>query len=258
MGQDVLKSTGRVDWRATLTTRSHSRSSKKTRYVVFVEDAATPHLKEIHASPQCAFSRSWKEFNLQTQGHSHKVLSWCSFLLGIFLFIGGAAVYIVNYQVNHGAHKRASKYKFHIIIMVKFLLQDVPQQLCIVLYLAGWFEASGLRCQLCLFNPAHCGDQQAFHLANLAALTCCLLSSVSNQLLVRPVFMKVYTEDDICVQYTLRIAGLCVAVLPFTTGMCCMSKSVLSMPTLVHVLFVVPCGIGWFSLAAFIWLPLIM
>lgn len=134
----------------------------------------------------------------------------------------------------------------------------MPQQLCIILYLVGWYEAAGLRCQMCLFNPVHCGDQQAFHLVNLVALACTLLSSVSNQYLVRPVFKKTYTEDDICVQYTVRIAGFCVATLPFTTGVCWMSGSILPLHTLFHVLLAIPCGIGWFSLAGLICLPLMI
>merc|ERR1712137_169620 len=107
----------------------------------------------------------------------------------------------------------------------------------------------GLRCQLCLFEPRYCGDENAFHATNLIAIVCTLLSSMANQLLVRPAFKKSYTDDDICLQYCMRIAGLCVAVLPFTTGICLASRSVLPLPAFFHLVCAVPCGIGWLTIA---------
>lgn len=35
-----------------------------------------------------------------------------------------------------------------------------------MLYLLGWYEEDGLRCQLCLFHPQHCEDEDAFGLVN--------------------------------------------------------------------------------------------
>lgn len=244
---------GRVEWRATLS----SRFKKKARFVAFVEDSATPHLADVHGSPVCAFGRSWKSFNEQHQGRSHKALAWSQWLLGVFLLVGAGAVYIVHTecQTQSGYF---GKYRFHLVVMAKFLFQDVPQQICIVLYLFGWYESNGLRCQLCLFHPQHCSEEDPFHPANALAILCTLLSAVSNQLLVRPVFKKVYTEDDICIQHTVRIGGVCIATLPFTTGMCWASQSILSMPTLFHVLFALPCGIGWLTLVSLVCFPVLL
>jgi len=192
---------------------------------------------------------------MQHQGHGVRCLSWCRLLLGIFVFVGAAAVYVVHTELKaRGAG--SSDFCFHIVVVAKFLLQDVPQQLCIVLYLFGWYESSGLRCQFCLFHPEHCGYENPFHTVNLVALTCTLLSSLTNQLLIRPVFKRVYTEDDICIQYCIRIGGICMSTLPFTSGMCWASASLLSFPRLAHVIFVLPCTFGWVTLATFVCLPL--
>mmetsp|Transcript_11632 Transcript_11632/g.37120 ORF Transcript_11632/g.37120 Transcript_11632/m.37120 type:complete len:498 (-) Transcript_11632:207-1700(-) len=251
----ALATKGRVTWTATLSART--LGTKKTRFVAFVEDAATPHLADIHASPQCAFGRSWKAFNMQNQGHRHKALSWCRFLLGIFIFVGGAAVYAVHQELAARQPHDQNRKRFHLVVLAKFVLQDVPQQVCIVLYLFGWYEAYGLRCQLCLFDPKYCSAEDAFHIVNLIALTCTVLSSVSNQLLIRPAFKKTYTEDDICFQYVIRVGGVCLAVLPLTTGLCWASRSLIPMPLLTHLLCVVPAGIGWLTLGGVACVPVI-
>ncbi|CAE7451257.1 unnamed protein product, partial [Symbiodinium sp. CCMP2456] len=97
--------------------------------------------------------------------------------------------------------------RFHMVVFIKFFLQDAPQQTCFVLYLFGWYEASGLRCQLCLFDSAHCSDEDGFHFANIVSIGCILLSSLANQLLIRPARKRKYTEDDICMQLWIRIGG---------------------------------------------------
>jgi len=251
--REALAARGKIEWRATLT----SRLSKppKTRFVVFAEDAATPHLAAVHANKQCTFTQSWKAFNMQHQGHGVKCLSWCRFLLGIFVLVGGAMVYLVHTELK-GRGVQKSDLRFHIVVVAKFLLQDVPQQICIVLYLFGWYEAYGLRCQLCLFHPEHCGYENPFHTGNFVALTCTLLSSLANQLLIRPVFKKVYTEDDVCMQYCVRIGGICMSVLPFTSGMCWASASLVAYPMLAHVFFVLPCTLGWITLLTGVCVPI--
>jgi len=251
----AIKTRGRIDWMATL--ESRSSWSRKVRYIVFVEDAATSHLAEIHASSQCSFGRSWKAFNEQHQGHAHRALSWCSSLLGTLLLLSGGIVYLVHAEI-HNPVKSDVKYRFHMVVLAKFFLQDTPQQICIVLYLLGWYEANGLRCQMCLFDPQHCVMEHPFHIANLVVITCVFLSSMANQLLIRPAFKKTYTEDDICVQYCIRIGMGCIAVLPFTTGAVCASGSLLSMPTTFHILCAIPCGIGWISLVCGVCFPVMV
>lgn len=250
--RQVLAESGSIEWRATLTTTT---PRKRVRFVTFVEDAATPHLKEVHASPQCTFTGSWKAFNQQHQGHSHKVLAWCQYLLAIFVIAGGVMVFLVDRALQSGL---CLGYKFHLLVFAKFFIQDVPQQICIVLFILGWYEASGLRCQMCLFNPGHCSEESVFGLVNSIAIACSLLSSISNQLLIRQISKKEYTEDDICIRYCVRIGGACVATLPFTTGLCAASKSVLPMPGFIHALAAFPCGLGWLGVVGFVTIPLIM
>lgn len=249
--QDQLKVNGKIEWKATLT----SKEKKKVRYAAFVEDSTTKHLSEIHGSNTCAFGRAWKSFNEQHQGHSHRVLAWCRFLLGIFLWIGGSAVYAVHTSW-HTKDGPFSKFRFHLLVMAKFVFMDVPLQICIVLYLFGWYESYGLRCQLCLFHPEHCADEDPFHMANTIAILCTLLSAVCNQLLVKPVYKKSYSEDDICLQYVVRVGGFCVSTLPFTTGMCLASQSLLALPIMTHVVCAIPCGIGWLTLIGTVCFPI--
>merc|ERR1719343_672910 len=130
--------------------------------------------------------------------------------------------------------------QFHLVVLAKFALQDVPQQICMVLYVLGWFEAGGLRCQLCLFHPEHCSEENAFSTTNSIAFMFTLASSVANQLLVRPAIKKKYTEDDICLQHFLRVGAACVSVLPFTTGICLATRTILPATGLLHLLAAVP------------------
>ncbi|CAE8605147.1 unnamed protein product, partial [Polarella glacialis] len=224
----TLQSRGSIRWQATVAPSSSFR--RNTRFVAFVEDAASAQLTQIHSSQTCAFAQSWKAFNQQHQGHNHRALAWCAWLLGIFLCVGAAAVYAVQQELAFRANQPGSR-RFHSVVFAKFLLQDAPQQICVVLYLFGWYEAAGLRCQLCLFEPQHCGYEDPFHFGNTVALSCLLLSSLANQLLIRPTVRRKYTEDDICMHYWIRIGGTCVATLPFTTGLCLASRSVLPDPT---------------------------
>jgi len=249
--QHALESSGRVTWRATLTQRGDWQ--RNVRYAVFVEDASS-QLQAMHASAQCSLGRSWKAFNEQHEGTSHRMLSWSKFLLGVFLIVGAGSVYAVHEALNKGS---LFGYRFHLVVLAKFFLMDVVQQACIVLYLLGWYEAGGLRCQLCLFHPHHCSSEQAFHLTNLIAIACSLLSSVSNQLLVRPAFKRTYTEDDLCIMYCLRIGTVSVSVLPFTTALCAASRVMMPMPGLLHILAAIPCGIGWLTVGGLVCVPIL-
>lgn len=250
-----MSTVGRVEWRAVFTTEGRGRM--KRRFLISVEDAQMRHLSEIHMSTQCAFGRSWKAFTAHGKGVGHRALTWCRFLLGICFVFGAGAVWLVYQEWTH-PNGRLCNRNFHWVVLVKFLVQDLPTQICIVLYLFGWYEASGLRCQLCLFEPQYCGDEHPFHWSNLIALLCCLLSSCANQILVRPAVKHKYNEDDLCIQYTLRIGGLCVATLPFTTAMCFASRSLLPVPLLFHVLCAVPCGIGYVFLIGTFCMPILI
>eukprot|EP00434_Breviolum_minutum_P028819 symbB.v1.2.025492.t1/scaffold2478.1/size78220/1 len=217
-----------VQWRVTV--QSLGKFQQNSRFVAFVEDAVAEQLVAVHQHPRCSFSTSWKAFNQQHQGQRHRALSRCQWMLGLFLLLGGASIYVVYqeleiYRLSDGTQQLR---RFHWVVMAKFLLQDVPQQVCFVLYIFGWYEAGGLRCQLCLFDAKHCSEEDAFHISNIMTAGCILLSSLANQLLIRPVRKRRYTEDDVCMQFWIRIGGTCVATVPFTTGLCLSSRSLVS------------------------------
>eukprot|EP00931_Biecheleriopsis_adriatica_P057265 TRINITY_DN33971_c0_g1_i1.p1 TRINITY_DN33971_c0_g1~~TRINITY_DN33971_c0_g1_i1.p1 ORF type:complete len:587 (-),score=102.59 TRINITY_DN33971_c0_g1_i1:59-1819(-) len=276
--QATLDSAGSIRWQATI--MNSDRSSRQTRFVAVVEDFRAPHLEQVHASVQCSFVSAWKAFNQNHQGQSHQALSLCSALLGIFLPVGAAAAYVVYTYVLREPLKpeKNSKqedlvelggtqeetewqqaarhdeeccdcngYGFHAVVLGKLFTMDVPQQVCIVLYLLGWYETKGLRCQLCLFHPEHCEEEHPFKLANSAAFLCTLLSSVANQLIIRPAMKHTISEEDICIRNTARISLACVSVLPFTTGVYSATSALLTTPVVAQVLVFFPCAIGWLA-----------
>mmetsp|Transcript_22306 Transcript_22306/g.51053 ORF Transcript_22306/g.51053 Transcript_22306/m.51053 type:complete len:453 (+) Transcript_22306:137-1495(+) len=249
--QHTMQTKGRLVWRASISARM--RSGISPRFVFFVEDAGMSHLSDIH-NGACEFGKAWRSFNEAHQGHNHRMLTRCQSLLSIFIVIGGAAVYVVYTECTEET-RRVGGRRFHMIVLGKFMLQDFPQQACIVLYILGWYEASGLKCQMCLFDPQHCSDEHPFHFSNAVACLCVLLSSISNQLLVKPVLKKEYPEDDVWLRGFLRLGGLCLATLPFSTGICYASPSVLPMSVASHVLFALPCAIGWLAFSVCVCIP---
>ncbi|CAE7664260.1 gpr180 [Symbiodinium sp. CCMP2456] len=138
---------------------------------------------------------------------------------------------------------------FQAIILVKLVVMDVPQQVCIVLYLLGWYEQEGLRCQLCLFHPQHCEPEHPFRLANSAAFLCTLLSSVANQIIIGP-SQKHKASGESGAEWIVRIGLLCVSILPFTTGVYWATSALVWTPVLARILFFLPCVIGWFCIFA--------
>merc|ERR1712232_114925 len=119
-------------------------------------------------------------------------------------------------------HAVFGKHSFHWVVLAKFVIQDIPQQVCIMLYLFGWYEASGLRCQLCLFEAEYCRYEAPFHFTNFVAFTCTLLSSCANQLLVNQ-FTRRHTPRTMCVCSTAF--ALAVLVSP-----CCHSQQLFVSP----------------------------
>eukprot|EP00929_Paragymnodinium_shiwhaense_P095971 TRINITY_DN57346_c0_g1_i1.p1 TRINITY_DN57346_c0_g1~~TRINITY_DN57346_c0_g1_i1.p1 ORF type:complete len:636 (-),score=111.77 TRINITY_DN57346_c0_g1_i1:312-2219(-) len=242
-----MASKAAVTWTATLTSRS--RSARQTRFVAYVEDSAVPHLSAVHAASKCSFTKSWKEFNLEHQGRGHQTLSFCRTMLGWSLLVTIAFAALLH-QCIFGAvgNDCCEGYGFHSVLLAKFAVVDIAQQVCIVLYLLGWYEASGLRCQLCLFHPSHCEEEHPFKMTNSIAFLCTLLSSIANQLLFRPSYRRKATEEDDCCMFTSRLSALCVSTLPFSTGVFFASSAILPSPLLIQVMLGIPCLIGWMTL----------
>ncbi|CAJ1393200.1 unnamed protein product [Effrenium voratum] len=57
--------------------------------------------------------------------------------------------------------------------------------MAMVAFFYSWYSMGGLRCQMCLFNAAHCGDWDPLGWENLLLTMVMVLSASSNQLLIR-------------------------------------------------------------------------
>merc|ERR1711874_10478 len=100
-------------------------------------------------------------------------------------------------------------------IALKFIGQDLPQQVCIVCYIFGWYATSGLRCQMCLFHPLQCGDQSPLHWSNLMVCLFTLLSAAANQILITA---KTNADESMYFLCFFRFALFSLSVLPFSTA----------------------------------------
>ena len=282
---DSVHSRGYVRWEAVIRNSAVLRSGRNQsaqRFVAFVEDFQSPQLGKIYASSQCSLIGSWKAFNKQQQGHHHRALAWCRDLLGWLLPLGALATWAAHSASaasglrphlaqsskmeeseqmelcfedgESGQEKLGSDGRsgyFQGVIVMKLLVIDIPQQICMVLYLLGWYETTGLRCQLCLFHPQHCEAEHPFKLANSAAYLSTLLSSMSHQFLLASSSSKAHAEDP-CSWWMIRIGILCVSTLPFSTGVCVATSALLSLPVIMKILVFLPCVLGWISLLTFV------
>lgn len=237
-------------WKGSLSLASKFTDSANVQ--VSVIDSRILHLEDIHKQPQCSFEDSWKNFNERHNGQHHKVLRYARFGSGFFLALSLLLVGLVlprfYFYVQGG--KLLTR-----VIALKFLVQDIPQQLLIVAYIYAWYAPNGLRCQMCLFHPAHCDDQHPLHLTNLLVALTTMASACSNQLLVQAKVRRVHDEEDECFLWFVRFALLSVSILPFSTAIVVLSSTLLHLKSVVvYIAFGVPTLLGWVTLLC---LPLI-
>merc|ERR1711871_991643 len=194
-----MGSKGRVEWTATLT--SKGPQDEENKFTLYVEDATSTRLHELQGSKQCAFMQSWEAFSQQHKGYGHQALTRCVRAITVLFVVGCLAVLVESTAAwKFPRLATSNSLRFHVIVVLKFILQDMPQQIVMVIYLLAWYEADGLRCQLCLFRSDLCAAGHAFNFVNVASLLTTLLSSLSNQLLIRPMSAK---PDDFCPECTL-------------------------------------------------------
>lgn len=211
---------------------------------VYVVDSRISHLEDVHGQKQCSFEESWQNFNERHSGEHHRVLTNAQLATGFFLVVSVASTVMVAYRFFYYVEggKLLSR-----VIAVKFVVQDWPQQMCIVAYLYGWYAKNGLRCQMCLFHPEHCDSQEPLHWTNLMVCFCTLLSSSSNQLIFQAKNRK-YEDEEECCLWLFRAILISVSALPFCTAMFFLSSSMLHANSLlVYTLSGVPMVIGWFA-----------
>ncbi|CAK0821193.1 unnamed protein product [Prorocentrum cordatum] len=200
-----------VSWTGRM--RLETGVSAEAEVRVSVVDSRVEHLQEIHKQRQCSFEKSWEAFSMRKGGEHLVVLQRTRYAVASFLLFSICLMATVLHRLCSRRHsgsllKRA--------IMLKFVAQDFPQQICIVAYLYSWYAKNGLRCQMCLFNPLHCETQQPLHWSNFLLCLVTALSAVSNQLLIQA---KVFQDilDD-CFVIVFRVALLSFSVLPFSTA----------------------------------------
>jgi len=228
-------------WSASMTLKSSF--SEYAQIHVYVVDSNLAHLEDVHAQGQCGFEESWGNFNERHSGQHHQVMWFTKHAVTFFLLVSmcsaGLVLHRFYFYVESG--KLLGR-----IIMLKFVVQDFPQQMCLVMYLFSWYARDGLRCQMCLFHPKHCDEQQALHWTNLMVCFFTLLSAVANQLLLQAKARR-YEDDEECFLWCARGAMLSVSVLPFSTAIL-FSPSMLHLGALVYFAAGVPTLVGWFTL----------
>jgi len=220
-----------------------SKYDTPTQFHVFVVDSKIGHLSQIRGQEQCSFEKSWKNFNERHNGQHHGVLVWTWRLAASFLVISLAALVLMarRFLLYVEGGKLLSR-----LIIAKFLVQDFPQQLCIVAYIYGWYADNGLRCQMCLFHPDHCDDEYPLHWGNLMLCLFTLLSASANQLILQVKPSRHYDEDAEFFACLFRFSLISVSTLPFSTGMLVMSSAVLHLRSpLVFMVCGLPCLLGW-------------
>lgn len=176
-------------------TGSLTLSSKYTETAdvhIYVVDSMIQHLEDIHNQPQCDFASSWENFSERHNGQHHRVLTSAWHATAFFMFVSLVCAWVVSRRFLLVAETGKLLRR---LVVVKFLIQDIPQQFCIMAYLYGWYSNNGLRCQMCLFHPAHCDDEHPLHWSNSMLLLFTAMSACSNQLLLH-IRGKKYDEDE--------------------------------------------------------------
>eukprot|EP00929_Paragymnodinium_shiwhaense_P000662 TRINITY_DN100905_c0_g1_i1.p1 TRINITY_DN100905_c0_g1~~TRINITY_DN100905_c0_g1_i1.p1 ORF type:complete len:491 (+),score=79.50 TRINITY_DN100905_c0_g1_i1:213-1685(+) len=228
-------------WTGAMTLRS--KYPETVQIQLYVVDSRIKHLDEIHKQPQCTFEDSWQNFNEHHNAEHHKVLQWAStsttFFLSVSLLLVGLTTHRFFFYVEGG--KLLSR-----IIAVKFVMQDIPQQMCIIAYLYAWYANNGLRCQMCLFHPEHCDDEHPLHWTNFMVAVFTMISSCANQLLVQAKVRRYRDEEDECFLWFARGAIFSVSILPFSTAVFFLSSSLLHLRSvLIYFMFGIPTLLGW-------------
>lgn len=127
------------------------------------------------------------------------------------------------------------------------------------------YDKTGMRCQMCLFDESTCTPDSLWHAVNIFLILFILGSAgLTSMLLVK--FWRdrsgakqyVVTEEDDFVARMVQIGALCVATLPFSTGVFFIGREQLGgVSYLVYVLCGMPCALGWFCALLLLFWPLI-
>jgi len=212
---------------------------------VYIIDSRIKHAADIHRQQQCSFEASWQNFNERHSGRHHQVLNRAWYFTWLCLV---GSTLSTGVMLRRFLHRIEGGNLLSRLVVLKLFLLDLPQQLCIALYIYAWYAQNGLRCQMCLFHPQHCDDEYPLHWSNLMVCLFTIMSSCSNQFLIQIVPRKRHDEEEL-VQCCLRIGMISLSTLPFSTATLLLSFSVLQLRSLL-VYFIAGslCLVGWSSL----------
>lgn len=244
----------RIKWRAKLIDNEWSPDDSVPRkYQVQVQEAMHSQVIAARANEQCDFEKSWQAVNSVASGDRTEGLSLLRTTLTFSIFVSAFCIWLVLGW--YGSRRPPLGLEFHYLVGIKWLIQDMPLQITSLLYVFRWFNSSGERCQLCLFDPVHCEQLSPFHFSNLILVIIVLASSLVNQSLVNAKFDR--NDDDQAVAvWGARIAMASVSVLPFSTAMILFNGSLIAVPGFFHAIFAIPCMVGWISLFCLVCFPL--
>ncbi|CAD7923843.1 unnamed protein product, partial [Amoebophrya sp. A120] len=247
---DEAKQAGTVSWRVTVSHRLPAR--KSSRYRIYVQDVIMDpeHIRRMTTEAQCAFEGAWKKFNEKHQGKDEDV----SVLRSEWVMNLGILTSLLFLAVVYRMFEKQDPNTKHLayVQLAKFAICDFPVQISLVGYFLNWYDRSGMRCQMCLFDVDHCQADYLFHGVNIFVVLFILASAALTSLLLVKYHRdaeKVYTDDEICMIKSLQLGAICVAILPFTTGFLMVSRDQLLFPMLWYAIVGVPCVIGWVCVA---------
>ena len=243
-----------IKWRANLIDNDWSpEDASSRRYKVQVQEATHSQVIAARANQQCDFEKSWQAVNSVASGDRADGLSILRAALTYSIFVSAFCIWLVLGW--YGSRRPPLGLQFHYLVGLKWLIQDMPLQITTLVYIFRWFNASGERCQLCLFDPLHCEELHPFHMSNLVLVMIVLASSLVNQSLVNAKFDK-RNDDETLAVWGARIAVASISILPFSTAMILFNGSLIAVPGLLHAIFAIPCMVGWISFFCLICFPL--
>lgn len=231
---------GAGEWAASMNLKS--KYDTTAQVYAYVVDSKLQHLEEIHNQKQCSFEKGWQNFNDRESGRHQTVLLTTRRATTFFLVlsVGCFLLMLRRFLLYVEGGKLLSR-----VVALKFVLQDLPQQVCIVGYIYSWYAVDGLRCQMCIFHPGHCDDEHPLHFSNLVLCILTLLSASSNQMLLTPKAKRIDEETE-CFLALSRVALFSVSILPFSTAMFFLTSSVLHFQsTVIYAASAVPTFVGW-------------
>eukprot|EP00392_Amoebophrya_sp_AT5.2_P008979 g9007.t1 len=243
---DEARQAGTLTWR------------KPSRYRIYVQDVtmSADHIRKLTTDAQCAFEGAWKKFNEKHQGRDEDAsIARSEWVMnaGILMSVVFIALVYRMFDTQEPDTRRLAQLQ-----LAKFVCCDFPVQISLVGYFLNWYDKSGMRCQMCLFDIDHCEVDYLFHGLNVFVVFFILGSAALTSLLLVKYHReheKVYTDDEICMIKSLQLGAICVAVLPFSTGFLMISRDQLLFPVLSYIVVGIPCVIGWVCVAFLVCYP---